>query len=177
MADYDKEMAKKREDIDIDKNEIFDIDKKKRESEGSSSRMLASNSPAKNQNKGYADSRELTDMPLTKDMTGGRGMSWMSKHATKGFGSPVKAHLSDAQESKLPSELQAAMHYNKDEKDGSMAKMVSPLKGQGYNARLDDALGGKHGHKSQPLVDRRHESEGMERHFGKHKFAGDRNMK
>ena len=89
--------------------------------------MLASNSPAKNQNKGYADSRELTDMPLTKDMTGGRGMSWMSKHATQRFSSPVKAHLSPDQESKLPSELKSAMHYNKDEKDGSMAKMVSPL--------------------------------------------------
>tara|TARA_R100001129_G_scaffold112594_1_gene77532 strand:+ start:4328 stop:4861 length:534 start_codon:yes stop_codon:yes gene_type:complete len=177
MADYDKDMAEERIQIRDDKNKIFEDDKKKREEEGSTNKMLASNSPAKNQNKGYADSRELTDMPLTKDMTGGRGMSWMSKHATQRFSSPVKAHLSDAQESKLPTELQAAMHYNKDEKDGSMAKMVSPLKDQGYNARLDDALGGKHGHKSQPLVDRRHESEGMERHFGHHKFAGDKEMK
>ena len=177
MADYDKDMAEERIQIRDDKKKIFEDDEKKREAEGSSNRMLASNSPAKNQNKGYADSRELTDMPLTKDMTGGRGVSWMSKHATQRFSSPVKAHLSDAQERKLPSELQAAMHYNKDEKDGSMAKMVSPLKDQGYNDRLDDALGGKHGHKSQSLSDRRHESEGMERHFGHHKFAGDKNMK
>ena len=176
MADYDKDMAEERIQISNDKKKIFEDDKKKRESEGSSSKMLASNSPAKNQNKGYADSRELTDMPLTKDMTGGRGMSWMSKHATKGFGSPVKAHLSDAQESKLPSELQAAMHYNKDEKDGSMAKMVSPLKGQGYNARLDDSLGGQHGHKSQSLAGRRHESEAMEKYFGHNKFSSDSKM-
>ena len=176
MADYDKDMAEERIQIRDDKDKIFEDDKKKREEEGSSNRMLASNSPAKNQNKGYADSRELTDMPLTKDMTGGRGMSWMSKHATQRFSSPVKAHLSDAQEKKLPVELQSAMHYNKDEKDGSIAKMVSPLKDQGYNARLDDALGGKHGHKSQALVDRRHESEGMERHFHNHKFSGDKKM-
>ena len=54
---------------------------------------------------------------------------------------------------------------------------ATPMHRQGYNDRLDDALGGKHGHKSQALVDRRHESEGMERHFGHHKFAGDKNMK
>lgn len=145
MADYDKDMAEERIQIDNDEQKIFEDDKKKRESEGSSNKMLASNSPAKNQNKGYADSRELTDMPLTKDMTGGRGTSWMSKHATQRFSAPIK--------------------------------MVSPLKDQGYNDRLDDALGGKHGHKSQSLVDRRHESEGMERHLGHHKFASDKNMK
>jgi hypothetical protein len=179
MADYDKDIAEERIQIRNDKNKIFEDDKEKRETEGASNKMLASNSPAKNQNKGYADSRELTDMPLTKDMTGGRGTSWMSKHATQRFSSPVKAHLSDKQEQKLSPEHKAAMHYNKDERDesGSMAKMISPLKDQGYNARLDDALGGKHGHKSQALVDRRHESEGMERHFGHHKFAGDKNMK
>ncbi len=53
-------------------------------------KMLSNASPAKNQNKGYADSRELTDMPLTKDMTGGRGTSWMSKHATQRFSAPTK---------------------------------------------------------------------------------------
>ena len=111
-----------------------------RHDHGGAGKMLASNSPAKNQNKGYADSRELTDMPLTKDMTGGRGGSWMSKHATQGFS--------------------------------------SPLKEQGYNARLDDALGAKHGHSvHQSLTDRRDESEGMEKHLGHHKFSGDKNMR
>tara|TARA_Y100000748_G_scaffold302062_1_gene303508 strand:- start:4279 stop:4701 length:423 start_codon:yes stop_codon:yes gene_type:complete len=139
MADYDKDMAEERIQISDDENKIFEDDKKKREAAGSSSRMLASNSPAKNQNKGYADSRELTDMPLTKDMTGGRHGSWMSKHATQRFS--------------------------------------SPLKEQGYNARLDDALGAKHGHSvHQSLTDRRDESEAMERHLGHHKFSGDKNM-
>ena len=137
MADYDKDMAEERIQIRDDKQKIYEDDKEKRDS---SNKMLASNSPAKNQNKGYADSRELTDMPLTKDMTGGRGMSWMSKHATQRFS--------------------------------------SPLKEQGYNARLDDALGAKHGHSvHQSLTDRRDESEGMEKHLGHHKFAGDNNMR
>ena len=137
MADYDKDMAEERIQIRDDKQKIYEDDKEKRDS---SNKMLASNSPAKNQNKGYADSRELTDMPLTKDMTGGRGMSWMSKHATQRFS--------------------------------------SPLKEQGYNARLDDALGAKHGHSvHQSLTDRRDESEGMEKHLGHHKFSGDKNMR
>ena len=40
------------------------------------------------------------------------------------------------------------------------------MKKQGYNARLDDSLGAKHGKKSQSLKDRRHESEGMEKSMG-----------
>ena len=61
-----------------------------RHDHGGAGKMLSNASPAKNQNKGYADSRELTDMPLTKDMTGGRGTSWMSKHATQRFSAPTK---------------------------------------------------------------------------------------
>ena len=45
---------------------------------------------------------------------------------------------------------------------------------QGYNARLDDALGARHGKKSQSMRARRHESEGMEKKLGKAKFAGNK---
>ena len=45
---------------------------------------------------------------------------------------------------------------------------------QGYNARLDDSLGGKHGSKSQSEKSRRDESEGMEKSMGKRKFSGDK---
>ena len=143
-------------------------------------KMLSNASPAKNQNKGYADSRELTDMPLTKDMTseGGSHGSWMSKHASQRFSSPLREAKPDYIDAdKDGNKTEPMKDAVKQAEGGSMAKMVSPLKDQGYNNRLDDALGGKHGHKSQPLVDRRHESEGMERHFGHHKFAGDKNMK
>lgn len=45
---------------------------------------------------------------------------------------------------------------------------------QGYNARLDDALGARHGKKKQSMKARRHESEGMEKKLGKAKFAGNK---
>ena len=135
MADtFDHKMAYDRAEIDRLKHDIHEDDLAKHAAAGSSNKMLGSNSPAK-------ESRELADMPLTKDMTseGGRHGSWMSKHATQRFS--------------------------------------SPLKEQGYNARLDDALGAKHGHSvHQSLTDRRDESEGMERHLGHHKFSGDNNM-
>ena len=50
------------------------------------------------------------------------------------------------------------------------------MKKQGYDARLDDHLGAAHGHKSQSMAARRHESEGMERAQGKRKFSGDKQM-
>jgi len=34
----------------------------------------------------------MQDMPVVKDATGGRDMSWMSKHVTKMGGSPIKSH-------------------------------------------------------------------------------------
>ena len=48
------------------------------------------------------------------------------------------------------------------------------MKKQSYNARLDDALGARHGKKSQSMKARRHESEGMEKALGKAKFAGNK---
>ena len=46
--------------------------------------------------------------------------------------------------------------------------------GQGYNARLDDSLGAKHGKKSQDMKSRRDESEGMEKSMDRKKFSGNK---
>ena len=46
--------------------------------------------------------------------------------------------------------------------------------GQGYNARLDDSLGAKHGSKSQSEKARRDESEGMENSMHRRKFSGNK---
>ena len=45
---------------------------------------------------------------------------------------------------------------------------------QGYNARLDDSLGAKHGSKTQDMRARRRESEGMEKSMDKRKFSGNK---
>jgi hypothetical protein len=45
---------------------------------------------------------------------------------------------------------------------------------QGYNARLDDSLGAKHGSKTQDMRARRHESEGMEKSMDRRKFSGNK---
>ena len=66
-------------------------------------------------------------------------------------------------------------------KKGSPAKMEdktkkSPakMKKQGYNARLDDSLGAKHGKKKQSMKSRRDESEGMEKSMKRRKFSGNK---
>jgi hypothetical protein len=51
------------------------------------------------------------------------------------------------------------------------------MKKQGYNSRLDEALGEKKGKKKQSLRSRRKESEGMEKAMGKRKYSGAKSMK
>ena len=47
---------------------------------------------------------------------------------------------------------------------------------QGYNARLDESLGAKHGKKSQSFKDRRDESKAMSKKMYGHAYGGDRSM-
>jgi len=60
-------------------------------------------------------------------------------------------------------------------KGGKVAKKLMHG-GQGYNARLDDSLGAKHGAKSQSLASRRNESKGMEKSMGRGAYSGDSRM-
>jgi hypothetical protein len=47
---------------------------------------------------------------------------------------------------------------------------------QGYDAKLDDAEGARHGKKKQDMKQRRADSENMEKADGKRKYAGDKKM-
>ena len=47
---------------------------------------------------------------------------------------------------------------------------------QGYNARLDESLGAKHGNKSQSFKDRRDESKAMSKKMYGHAYGGDHSM-
>jgi len=49
-------------------------------------------------------------------------------------------------------------------------------KKQGYNDKLDDSEGAKHGKKEQDMKQRRADSENMEKADGKRKFSGDKSM-
>jgi len=47
---------------------------------------------------------------------------------------------------------------------------------QGYNARLDESLGAKHGKKSQSMKSRRNESKAMSKKDYGHAYGGDHSM-
>ena len=49
-------------------------------------------------------------------------------------------------------------------------------KKQGYDDRLDESLGARHGKKSQSYKARRKESEGMEKAMGRRKYAALKTM-
>jgi len=51
------------------------------------------------------------------------------------------------------------------------------MKKQGYNARLDESLGGRHkGKHKQSLKDRRDESKGMSKKMYNHAYGADKGM-
>ena len=51
------------------------------------------------------------------------------------------------------------------------------MKHQGYNARLDEAIGSKHkGKHAQSMKDRRDESKGMAKAMTGHAYSGDHHM-
>tara|TARA_R100001460_G_scaffold7889_1_gene19883 strand:- start:286 stop:483 length:198 start_codon:yes stop_codon:yes gene_type:complete len=50
------------------------------------------------------------------------------------------------------------------------------MKKQGYNARLDESLGARHGKKSQSFKDRRDESKAMSKKEYGHAYGADKGM-
>ena len=56
------------------------------------------------------------------------------------------------------------------------AKKSSGGKSQGYDDKLDESLGARHGKKSQSFASRRKESEGMEKAMGRRKYAAVKTM-
>jgi hypothetical protein len=57
----------------------------------------------------------------------------------------------------------------------SMAK-TQKFKSQGYNSRLDESLGVRHGQKSQSLKSRRDESKGMAKASGRRSYSAVKTM-
>ena len=55
-------------------------------------------------------------------------------------------------------------------------KKCGKAKKQGYDDRLDESLGARHGKKSQSYKARRKESEGMEKAMGRRKYAAVKTM-
>ena len=55
-------------------------------------------------------------------------------------------------------------------------KKGKSAKKQGYDDRLDESLGARHGKKSQTYKARRKESEGMEKAMGRRKYAAVKTM-
>jgi hypothetical protein len=50
------------------------------------------------------------------------------------------------------------------------------MKKQGYNSRLDESLGSRHGKSSQSLKDRRDESKAMSKKMYDHSYGADKSM-
>ena len=84
--------------------------------------------------------------------------------AGESFEDDVDVDVDEEGEIEVEDDMETAVDIELDEK-------------QGYDAKLDDAEGAKHGKKKQDMKQRRADSENMEKADGKRKFAGDSKMK
>ena len=67
-------------------------------------------------------------------------------------------------------------HYKSRFGGKAAMKKGGKAKKQGYDDRLDESLGARHGKKSQSYKARRKESEGMEKAMGRRKYAAVKTM-
>jgi hypothetical protein len=84
--------------------------------------------------------------------------------AGESFEDDVDVDVDEEGEIEVEDDMETAVDIELDEK-------------QGYDAKLDDAEGARHGKKKQDMKQRRADSENMEKADGKRKFAGDSKMK
>ena len=91
--------------------------------------------------------------------------------AGESFEDDVDVEVDEEGEIEVEDDMETAVDVELDEAKEEIEEK------QGYDARLDDAEGAKHGKKKQDMKQRRADSENMEKADGKRKFAGDSKMK
>ena len=57
-----------------------------------------------------------------------------------------------------------------------MLEIITIMKKQGYNSRLDESLGSRNGKKSQSIKSRRDESKAMSKKMYGHSYGADKSM-
>ena len=191
-AETETEKMRKLEEDDSDLNEILaELDRELSEEADSKddSKDIKEDEDTDAEEEGYLDGEEdadedmdededidLEDMSeedlkkfiedVIEDMVGAGELE-----AGESFEDDVDVDVDEDGELEVEDDMETAVDVELDE-----AKEEIDEK-QGYDARLGDALGGKHGKKKQDMKQRRADSENMEKADSRRKFAGDSKMK
>jgi len=171
LAELDKELSEEMDSED-DKKDIKEDEKTDAEEEG----YLDGEKDADEDMDDEDEDIDLEDMSeedlkkfiedVIEDMVGAGELE-----AGESFEDDVDVDVDEDGELEVEDDMDTAVDVELDE-----AKEEIDEK-QGYDARLDDAEGAKHGKKKQDMKQRRADSENMEKADGKRKFAGDSKMK
>tara|TARA_R110001606_G_scaffold20493_1_gene73372 strand:- start:76 stop:1227 length:1152 start_codon:yes stop_codon:yes gene_type:complete len=172
-AEAETEKMRKLKEDDSDLNEILaELDKELREDARTDAEEEGYLDGEEDESEDIGDEDEdidLEDMSeedlkkfiedVIEDMVGAGELE-----AGESFEDDVDVDVDEEGEIEVEDDMETAVDIELDEK-------------QGYDARLDDAEGAKHGKKKQDMKQRRADSENMEKADGKRKYAGDSKMK
>ena len=171
LAELDKELSEEMDSKD-DKKDIKEDEKTDAEEEGYKDGEKDADEDMEDEDE-EIDLEDMSEEDLKKfiedvieDMVGAGELE-----AGESFEDDVDVDVDEDGELEVEDDMETAVDVELDE-----AKEEIDEK-QGYDARLDDAEGAKHGKKKQDMKQRRADSENMEKADGKRKFAGDSKMK
>ena len=172
LAELDKELSEEMDSEDVKKENINEDEASDEEEEG----YLDGEKDADEDMEDEDEDVDLEDMSeedlkkfiedVIEDMVGAGELE-----AGESFEDDVDVDVDEDGEVEVEDDMETSVDVELDE-----AKEEIDEK-QGYDARLGDALGGKHGKKKQDMKQRRADSENEEKAKGKRKFAGDSKMK
>ena len=171
LAELDKELSEEMDSKD-DKKDIKEDEKTDAEEEGYKDGEKDADEDMEDEDE-EIDLEDMSEEDLKKfiedvieDMVGAGELE-----AGESFEDDVDVDVDEDGELEVEDDMETAVDVELDE-----AKEEIDEK-QGYDARLDDAEGAKHGKKKQDMKQRRADSENMEKALGGRKFAGDSKMK
>ena len=177
---YGKDLAESEVDEDLNLDEILaELEK----DDTSSKNLKEAESDEETEEEGYEDGMEdeKEDMDDEEDID----LEDMSEDDLKSFIEDVIEDMVTAGELEAGEDFEVNGEEAEDEDididveddtDVTIDEAEEIDEKQKFNAKLGDALGGKHGRKKQDMKQRRADSENMEKADGKRKYAGDAEM-
>ena len=171
LAELDKELSEEMDSKD-DKDDVKEDARTDAEEEGYKDGEKDADEDMEDEDE-EIDLEDMSEEDLKKfiedvieDMVGAGELE-----AGESFEDDVDVDVDEEGEIEVEDDMETAVDVELDEAKEEIEEK------QGYDARLDDAEGAKHGKKKQDMKQRRADSENMEKALGGRKFAGDSKMK
>jgi len=184
MKEANEEVKEEKDtsEEDMDLNEILaELEKDLEKSNTTKLSLKEDDSDEESEEEGYLDGEEDEAKDVESEDDEEIDLEEMSEDDLKSFIEDVIADMVKAGELEAGEEMEVEDEDEVEVEDDMDIETEDELEvtideDQGYNDKLDDAEGAKHGKKKQDMAQRRADSENMEKAKGKRKYAGDSQM-